>query len=150
MALLAVGSCLAACGYDYGINLPHPENLWQGTAWSFSGHTEEFTLGPPGLAELVDGEGRCAAATQAAVPDSLGQGGIALQMTECDVVKRAGAPEQVEVGKTPAGERSVVLTYARGSRSGIYRFAGGRLYSIERAPEPPPTARQAAQPKRRS
>ena len=61
-------------------------------------------------------------------------GGIALQMTECDVVRRAGAPEQVEIGANERGERAVVLTYMRGPRPGIYRFAGGRLVSIERAP----------------
>ena len=35
-------------------------------------------------------------------------GGIALEMTECDVVKRAGAPEQVELGTNERGERTVV------------------------------------------
>jgi hypothetical protein len=70
------------------------------------------------------------------------QGGVALQMTECDVVRRAGAPERVELGANERGERAVVLTYARGPRPGVYRFAGGRLYSIERGPEPPAPARQ--------
>jgi hypothetical protein len=160
-ALLGLAPWLGACSSDASINLPHPERMWQGPGWlSFSGHSEEFTLPPPAPRELVDAEGRCAASTQAATaaaPQPLdqadfAQGGIALQMTECEVVRRAGAPEQVEVGKTPAGERSVVLTYTRGPRSGIYRFAGGRLFSIERAPEAPAPARQStpAQPKKRS
>ncbi len=63
-------------------------------------------------------------------------GGIALQMTECDVVRRAGAPEQVQIGTNERGERTAVITYIRGSRPGIYHFAAGRLTSIERAPEP--------------
>jgi hypothetical protein len=60
-------------------------------------------------------------------------------MTECDVVRRAGAPEQLQVGADERGERAVVITYIRGPRPGIYRFAAGRLTSIERAPEPPPS-----------
>jgi hypothetical protein len=32
----------------------------------------------------------------------------------------------------------VTLTYLRGPSPGIYRFEGGRLVSIERAPAPPP------------
>jgi hypothetical protein len=59
-------------------------------------------------------------------------------MTECEVVNRAGAPQNVELGTTEQGERSVTLTYTSGPRPGIYRFAGGRLYAIERGQEPPP------------
>lgn len=62
---------------------------------------------------------------------------IALDMTECDVVKRAGQPEQFDFGTNDRGERTLVLTYIRGQRPGIYRFTAGRLTSVERAPEPP-------------
>ena len=65
-------------------------------------------------------------------------GGIGLGMTECDVVRRAGPVDNVEIGTTPRGERSTVLTYMRGERPGIYRFVNGRLRSVERGPEPPP------------
>ena len=58
-------------------------------------------------------------------------------MTECDVVRRAGAPEQLQIGADERGDRAVVITYIRGPRPGIYRFAAGRLVSIERAPEAP-------------
>ena len=58
-------------------------------------------------------------------------------MTECDVVRRAGPVETIESGVTQRGERSVVLNYVRGPWPGIYRFAGGRLVSIEKAPAPP-------------
>jgi hypothetical protein len=117
---------------------------------SFSGHREEFSLRPPGPEDLVGPEGQCAGLAQSQVEDQSGetaqmpavQGGIALQMTECDVVRRAGAPERVELGANERRERAVVLTYARGPRPGVYRFAGGRLYSIERGPEPPAPARQ--------
>ena len=58
-------------------------------------------------------------------------------MTECDVVRRAGAPEQLQIGADARGDRETVITYIRGPRPGIYRFVAGRLTSIERGPEPP-------------
>ena len=64
-------------------------------------------------------------------------------------VRRAGTPERVEFGSTQGGERSVVLTYSRGVRPGVYRFASGRLVSIERGPEPAAPARQKAAPKKK-
>ena len=36
---------------------------------------------------------------------------IALEMTECDVVKRAGLAERVEIGSNERGERTATLTY---------------------------------------
>ena len=54
------------------------------------------------------------------------QGGIALQMTECDVVKRTGVAEKVDIGANQRGERSVTMTVTRGPWPGIYRFDGGR------------------------
>jgi len=151
-AVAALGCCLGACSSDFGINLPHAD-VFSGPTWlSYSGHKEEFSLGPPGPQELVDGDGRCAAAVAAQSSDQggLAQGGIALQMTECDVVRRAGAPERVELGRTPAGDRAAELTYTRGPRAGIYRFAGGRLFSIERIPEALPSAQsKTAQTKKR-
>ena len=38
-------------------------------------------------------------------------------------------------------DRTVTITYLRGNRPGVYRFAGGRLVAIERPPGPPPTER---------
>jgi hypothetical protein len=64
-------------------------------------------------------------------------GGIALDMTECQVVRRAGHPESLQISTDVHGERNVVLTYIHGERPGIYHFVAGRLKVIERAPEPP-------------
>jgi hypothetical protein len=69
-------------------------------------------------------------------------------MTECDVVKRAGTPENVQLGTNDRGERAVTLTYSSGPRPGIYRFAAGRLYAIERAAEPPPEPAKPVKPKK--
>jgi hypothetical protein len=82
--------------------------------------------------------------------------GVALGMTECDVVSRAGAPSNVQIGKTPNGDRAAVLTFNSGPRPGIYRFVGGALSEVDRvqtAPEPPQTAKKktpAAKPNKQA
>jgi hypothetical protein len=121
-------------------NLARPDWL------TYSGSKNEFTLRPVTAADLVSENGQCAPAEGAPAPDSesdgaqpFQSGGIALQMTECDVVRRAGAPEQLQVGADERGDRSAVMTYTQGPRPGIYRFNAGRLTSIERGPDAPPS-----------
>ena len=147
---------LAACSGDgFGsVNLI-PANSLRPDWLSYSGHKEEFALRPAGAHDLVGPDGQCAAQTNSGEPtgeaQALAQSGIALQMTECDVVRRAGAPDSVELGTSQGGERLAVLTYSRGLRPGIYRFTSGRLISIERGPEPAAPARpQKAQTKKRA
>ena len=43
-----------------------------------------------------------------------GPAAIALEMTECDVVKRAGVAERVEIGTNDRRERTATLTYISG------------------------------------
>ena len=62
---------------------------------------------------------------------------IALDMTECDVVKRAGVAERAEIGTNDRSERTATLTYTRGERPGIYNFVDGRLKSMELGPDQP-------------
>jgi hypothetical protein len=116
---------------------------------------------PIGANDLVDASGACpapapqpqaplAAANQAPTPapadNSANLGlGVSLGMTECDVVSRAGAPSAVQIGKNPNGDRTAVLTFNSGPRSGIYHFEGGALTAIDRgqtAPPPPQTAKK--------
>jgi hypothetical protein len=73
--------------------------------------------------------------------------GIALGMTECDVVRTLGHTERMEISANERGQRNVILTYPQGARPGIYRFVAGQLVSIERTAEPPP-APKAAKPKK--
>ena len=129
--------------------LPKVTNLAKPDWLTYSGAKEEFTLRPVSAADLVTADGQCAMTAAEAPPPAPGDasgapaqpaslpGGIALQMTECDVVRRAGAPEQLQIGADERGDRSVVITYIRGSRPGVYRFGAGRLVSIERVPEAP-------------
>jgi hypothetical protein len=105
-----------------------------------------FTAGPE--------TGRTGAA-QAAMPPEVRTGptGIALGMTECQVVRVAGYTERVEVGGD-RGQRLVTLTYMSGSRPGIYRFRDGRLVTMDRVEvaAPPPRKTQhvtkSARPKK--
>ena len=65
---------------------------------------------------------------------------VALGMTECQVVDRAGAPSSVQIGTNPNGDRTAIVTYDTGPRPGIYHFERGRLQDMDRvagaAPEP--------------
>jgi len=150
LALAAAAPVIAGCSGDSfsGVNmLPKASDVMRPDWLSYSGGKEEFSLRAVRPADLVGPEGQCASA---AGPDPSGepgalpaaQGGISLQMTECEVVRRAGVPERVDLGANERGERSVVLTYSRGLRPGVYRFASGRLVSVERGPEPAPTRPQ--------
>jgi hypothetical protein len=143
------GLLLAACSADLSLNnvtlAPKPETLARksdGATWG-RGSFDRSVM----LTELVGPDGQCVSTgsepTSGAsgggtrqASDGASLGGISLQMTECEVIRRAGAVEKFELGANERGERSLVLTYSRGPWPGIYRFAGGRLVSIERVPEP--------------
>jgi hypothetical protein len=62
-------------------------------------------------------------------------GGIALGMTECQAVRRAGTPSNISISAGAKGERKAVLTYLSGPWPGVYTFSSGRLKVIERVPE---------------
>ena len=98
-----------------------------------------FTAGPE--------TGATASAAPALPPQMRsGPSGIALQMTECEVVRVAGYTDRVEIGSNEHGQRSATLTYLSGIRPGIYRFVGGRLASMERVAEQPPQPKKPQKP----
>ena len=136
-AMVALAVILAACSRDLSVN-----NL-------------TLTPTPVTTADLVSSQGQCPlpplAPTQSAVAGQAQAepGGIALEMSECEVVHRTGPVEKMEVGTTGRGERSLVLTYLKGPWPGVYRFTAGRLVSIERAPAAPePSAKAATRSKK--
>ena len=111
--------------------------------------------GEANTTETAAGGGAPSATQAAAAPNSglqrlesnstpLVTGGIALGMTECQAVQRAGTPSNVAISTGDKGERKVVLTYLSGPRPGIYTFSGGRLNVVELAPEQPKSAKPAA------
>ena len=98
-------------------------------------------------ARLVGADGSCPAATGAT---GFAGGGIALEMSECDVIERAGAPANMDIGANPRGERTAVMTYLQGERAGIYRFVNGRLSTIERVAQPDAPERPVKKPRAKS
>jgi hypothetical protein len=166
--LISLGLAVAACsgsGLSSGDDAKKP-SLFARPDWaSFTGvKSNVATGGPIGPEELISAEGACAgmvpapageaqamseteSSAAASAPQPL-MGGIALGMTECEVARRAGTPENVDVGTNERGERAVTLTYSRGSRPGIYKFADGRLRVIERVAEAEPEKpKKPAKPK---
>jgi len=131
MAVAVLAPSVVACSSDIGsVNiLPKVTSI---ESLSLGNAQPVRELRPVTAADLVDAQGQCGGGQATAA-----QGGIALEMTECEVVGRAGPPENVQLGTNERGERSLVLTYMGGPRPGIYRFSGGRLDAIERGAEPP-------------
>jgi len=101
---------------------------------------------PITAADLVDANGACPSpaadpsAGATAAPASPVGGGIAIGMSECDVVARIGPPIAVNLGRNANGDRTAVLTFKGVARPGIYRFAAGRLKEMDRVEEAPPPA----------
>jgi hypothetical protein len=130
-AIVALAVILAACSRELSDNLT-------------------LTPTPVTTADLVSSQGQCSvpplAPTQSAVAEQAQAvpGGIALEMSECEVVHRTGPVEKMELGTTGRGERSLVLTYLKGPWPGVYRFTAGRLLSIERVPAAPEPSAEAA------
>ena len=158
MFWLPAALSLGACGGTIDYESFRPPDL-SIIAPKTTATLRETPMKPVTSDDLVDTEGRCVGVPLGPYPNlPMGQQdnipmiptAVALDMTECDVVKRAGQPGQVNFGTNERGERTVVLTYLGGARPGIYRFASGRLTSIERAPEPPapPKPQRRAPPKR--
>ena len=160
--LLSVALALGACAMPDTDSFKLPDSSTMFRPLSVTSF-KDAPLRPVTAADIVDAEGRCAGAVASAGPTGapgadpsgipLVPAAIALDMTECDVVKRAGAAERVEIGTNPRNERTTVLTFIQGPRPGIYHFVGGRLASMERAPEPPPQPKpvkpaRPAKPKR--
>jgi hypothetical protein len=156
--IIALSVVLGACSADLSLNnltlTPKPDG--KGPDWAQAwGRSSSGTVT---TADLVGPQGQCrppplapaqSASAGQAQPEPLLPGGIALQMTECEVVLRAGPVEKMELGTTPRGERSLVLTYLTGPWPGVYRFTSGRLVSIERAPAAPEAAPAKATPQRK-
>jgi hypothetical protein len=173
-ALLALPIILAVCGcsgssFTSDGWFAKPLEFTSRPSWLFysDGRGPSRTR-PVGPEDLVSADGSCAApaATQASAPadiqsdaasqtantappgPALAPTAVGLDMTECEVVRRAGHTSAIQIGNNARGERSVVMTYTSGPSPGIYRFTAGRLTSIERVaePEPPPKSRRPARP----
>lgn len=107
---------------------------------------------PVMTAQATDGaapvDADSALAGQGALPAV--QGGVALGMTECQVVQRTGFPDTFNIS-AEGTERVATVTVTRGNWPGLYRFRSGRLVSIDRVDVPaPPKATKAKKPPAKS
>lgn len=127
----ADGTCAPAAAPAAPAQAPEPQPAPAATASAQTGIGFEGGLGAP--------------APGGGAPAVLG--GVALGMSECDAVRRAGHPGNVAISAGDKGERRVVLTYLTGPWPGIYTFDSGRLKVIDRAPEPPKPAKPAPRKK---
>lgn len=100
---------------------------------------------PPAPSQSASGNPGASAPVSPDAPSLLGEG-VALGMSECDVVYRAGQPTAVQLGKNPNGDRTAVLTFSGGPRPGIYRFERGHLMEMDRVAEPPPAPQVKKKP----
>ncbi len=152
--LLAATAALSGCGstsLSEMTFLPNKGSLFASQDWAVATKNiapDTIASGPVSPENYVDAEGRCAAmqpeatgepaaASQPAAAPTVA-GGIALGMTECQVVTRAGQPTRVDITADEKSERKVVLTYTSGSWPGIYTFSAGRLKDIQRVAQPEP------------
>jgi hypothetical protein len=103
-----------------------------------AGHCVARAASQPADVAVGTVAGDLAAGTVAPAEQALAPGGVALGMTECQVVSHAGQPGQVDIGADETGGRKVVLTYMSGPWPGIYTFSAGRLKVVDRVAQPEP------------
>jgi len=153
LAALTIALSIGGCADDTAKWFAKPLNPFNNNVgYSYSSLGETRQDRPITANDLVDANGACpnyvapapsASAnpgdSPAATPDasSLLNGGVALGMSECDVVARLGQPTAVNLGRNANGLRSAVLTFRTGPRPGIYQFNNGRLSEMDRVEVPP-------------
>jgi hypothetical protein len=71
---------------------------------------------------------------------------VSLEMTECDVVRRIGSPDKIELVPNSTGDRFLVMSYVRGDRPRLYRFSNGRLIGMETLVRSSPRASRVTLP----
>lgn len=149
--LAAAALLLAACSTD-GVSVASPTSIFRAPSWAnFQGAPTKVPedARPVTAADLVTTDGACGSAEAGVTPGGGEETrGVGLEMTECQVVRRIGKPDRVEIGADPGGRRTTVVTYLAGMRPGIYHFVDGRLKQVERAPEPVHPAKPQKKPKR--
>lgn len=163
LAALTMAVTLCGCGnpnFDTtGTWFSRPIDLFGSrTGYTYSNLSDARQDRPITANDLIDANGACPATAAPTAPApqqapatnagaspvpagdlaSMLGGGVAIGMSECEVVARLGPPTAVNLGKNPNGYRSAVLTFKGGPRPGIYRFDAGRLTEMDRVEVPPP------------
>lgn len=139
--------------------------LWDPHAqpdWAVASIDKDKPLARAGsISDIIDSSGRCMADSFSAATDpaadqakaahkGLAPTAIALDMSECEIVKRAGPANRIDIGINERGERIATLSYTDAIRPGLYRFRSGRLFSIEGLPAPSAQVNRTRQPANRT
>jgi len=156
VAMVVVGMALSLSGCDDSAKwFAKPVNPFNNRpGYTYSSRGDARGDRPITANDLIDANGACPNYSAPAAPPSasagtgggaplqdnaaLFGGGVALGMSECDIVARLGQATVVNFGTGVYGSRRVVLTYNAGL--GIYRFENGRLSEMDRVEGVPPAA----------
>jgi hypothetical protein len=160
---LVLGGCSAG-DYETSGWFSKPVDLFgRRGGYTFSQLGDSKQQRPITANDLVDASGSCPPSAPAAAPapeapaaaanpppsapgapDEAAQlrGGVAVGMSECDVIARVGRPASVNLGTNQNGDRTATMTFSSGPRPGVYRFIGGRLSEMDRVAEPAPVPEQ--------
>ena len=137
-AVLGCSALVAACSTDFAMF--KADSSW----WSTSKVTTNEPLSRPVPPDqLIAAGGVCPPAAADALH------GVGVGMTECEAFNALGPTDLIDIGTNEQGQRAVVLTYTKGERAGVYRFASGQLISIEALPTPPKPERPARRQRQR-
>jgi hypothetical protein len=145
-AALALGGCGSTMDQLSELKAPQITSFeWNPYSKASSSIAPSFTRKAATPADYVNADGSCADTTGVTTTEPTPGGAVALQMTECALVRVLGTPERVDLGTNQRGERSAKLLYSRGERPGLYSFTSGVLTEIERVepPEPPKPQKKA-------
>jgi hypothetical protein len=168
---LAALCCLCACASQEAAQSGKLSDTFATPEWA------KFTSTAPSASrrtvtqnDLITADGRCAAleapmqATDGSAPPESAdaalagqgplpgvQGGVALGMSECEIMQRTGSPDRFDIG-AEGGDRIMTMTVTRGPNPGLYRFRGGRLTSVDRVevPAPPKPTKQKSPARKQS
>jgi hypothetical protein len=149
LGALAIALCLCGCADGTAGWFSKPLNVYNNNrGYSYSSLGESKQDRSIAANDLVDANGACPGYVAPASPPpaaggpdagagapdqgSAFGGGIALGVSECEVVSRLGRATAVNIGQNPNGSRSLALTFTGGPRPGLYRFEGGRLSEMDR------------------
>jgi hypothetical protein len=155
-AILGAAVALGGCSSDAGWFSRPADFFGAKGGYTYSDLGDSRRDRPITANDLVDANGSCPRPVASAQPgtgtdDSGGLigGGVAIGMSECDVVQRLGQPSNVNLGQNPNGLRSAIVTYSSGSRPGVYRFEGGKLTEMDRVEQPAMQAEPKAPAKKK-
>lgn len=141
-ASLMLGACSMDRVADYTPKLPNFTNFEFSPYSKASSMAPSMTRRTATSADYVNADGSCAGAPSESAMAEQTQPqvrGVALEMTECDVVGVLGQPQNIDIGVNERGDRLVKMLYNQGERRGLYHFTAGQLTLIERIDEPPPS-----------